>query len=180
MKQFLFAVLSIFGAAILLPATTNAQNTYPQAPFQVVSIKGNVTAIDGHPVQRYNAVHSLSSLLFSNTSDVVVVSDRYQRNFYVMPGNYTSADSGRPCAGGTCDIVVKDGLGNVIVTYQRSETGYSVVYGKSEAPAPVAHHTTVFYRPVRETTPRYEETSVVESVRTPKTTGFKVLSMRRQ
>lgn len=163
MKNRLF-ILSFF-AAYLLAATLAAQNTFPQQPCEVLSLKGDIHYYD-QMVAQGTPIAEISGIQFSTTSDVLVLTDRYQRTFYVTPRTYTSGENGTSCSDrhADCSIVMKDHLGTVVMTavvdYPTSAT--SAATGKSEAPVSYYYHNeTRRYEPVPSQEDVYVETSVV-------------------
>lgn len=100
-----------------------------------MAVKGTIQS-DGQALLRGDALNYLQNIRFNNTADVVVVLDRYQRSFYVMPTAYTSAESGNTCDSEyvNCTPIAKDALGNVVMTFpDNSRANMAAPAGKSDA-----------------------------------------------
>lgn len=154
-----------------------AQTGYPQYPCKAAAVKGSIIA-DEQLVLRGDAVAQIRNIRFSTTADVLVLNDRYQRNFYVVPAQYTSAEEGVSCADWrvNCSPVVKDALGNVVMTFPDEQWVTSArPEGKSETAAAPQQYSAV-------SVPRtvYTETSVVETGSTNAKTAFKVLRFKNE
>jgi hypothetical protein len=153
----------------------DAQSRYPEYPAKVLSVKGGITQHEAI-LLRSDGLNSLHNLQFSTTADVLVISDRYQRSFYVTPAHYTTAETGISCTDSRADCtpVVKDHLGNVIQVLTTNEWTYGREdSGKSEALEPVSYATERTVYPTTQN--RYQETSTVKSG---KATPYKVLIWR--
>jgi hypothetical protein len=155
-SRFFICVASL---TLLTANITFGQSRYPQYPYKVLAVKGTIQS-DGQALLRGDALNYLQNIRFNNTADVVVVLDRYQRSFYVMPTAYTSAESGNTCDSEyvNCTPIAKDALGNVVMTFpDNSRANMAAPAGKSDAAAaPVVYHYAATRYPV------YSETSVVE------------------
>lgn len=154
-----------------------SQTNYPHYPCKAMAVKGSITA-DEQLVLRGEAVAQIRNIRFSTTADVLVLNDRYQRNFYVVPAQYTSADEGVSCTDWhvNCSPVVKDAFGNIVMTFADEQwTASARPEGKSEtAAAPQQYSATSVPRTV------YTETSVVETGSSHAKAAFKVLRFKNE
>jgi len=159
------SVLSFFAtffAAFFTAAHLTAQNTFPQQPCKAFSLKGDITYYN-QLVLRGDPITEIQGIRFSNTSDVLVLIDRYQRNFYVVPRTYTFNEYGISCSDARtdCTPIVKDNLGNVVMALTVDRPAPQVESnGKSDAPATYYYRTeTMRYEPVP--SQKFSEISVV-------------------
>lgn len=127
--------------------------TAPQWPCSVSALNGTAT-LDGQTLELGTTVSTINGLQFGSTRQVLVLTDRYQRNFYVTPRTRHFNDTGLPCNGpaADCTPVVRDNLGSVVYVApeHRPYTGYDTYAettpkggGKEVVYRPVAHNAPV-------------------------------------
>ena len=96
----------------------------PQWPCTVSALNGTAT-LGGQAIDLGGQVSAIDGLQFTSTRQVLVLTDRYQRNFYVTPRTRHFNDTGISCGGpnADCTPVVRDNMGTVVYVAPEN-TGY--------------------------------------------------------
>lgn len=145
----------------------------PEYPCVLTAVNGEVS-LNGQPVYRGDQLESLNGLQFVQTNQVVVVTDRYQRNFYVTPRTRHFNDLGLPCSSPNmdCTPIVRDNMGTIVYVapqaprYEPAAYAYTMT-AKGETPAvtPLVYDLPTPVRASREPVV-FEETATEAPVRT--------------
>lgn len=132
--------------------TAHPLPTAPQWPCTVSALNGTAT-LDGQTLELSTTVSTIDGLQFSSTRQVLVLTDRYQRNFYVTPRTRHFNDTGLSCNGPSADCtpVVRDNLGTVV--YVAPELKTYAVYDRYAGTTPKGGSNEVVYRPVAHSAP---------------------------
>lgn len=177
MKKSLFSCFTLFLAAAFLSAqsktvfyhtetsaaqTAQALPAMPQWPCTVSALNG-VMVLDGANLERGQSLNSILDLEFATTNQVLVLTDRFQRNFYVTPRMRHFNDTGLSCyqAGTDCTPVMRNNIGTIVyVAPERGNTPRYPDYDRTTAKG----GTSTVYHPVEHQV-FYEETPVAQKER---------------
>lgn len=157
--------------------TQKALPLTPEYPCILTAVNGEVS-LDGRPIYRGDQLESLNGLQFAQTNQVVVITDRYQRNFYVTPRTRHFNDLGLPCSSPNmdCTPIVRDNMGAIVFVapqaprYEPAAYAYTVT-SKGETPVEIPALTPLVYdlpTPVRASREPavFEETATEAPART--------------
>lgn len=163
------ALLSAQSKTVFYHTETSAAKTaqplpaMPQWPCTLSALNGAIT-LDGTNLERGQSLNSILDLAFATTNQVLVLTDRYQRNYYVTPRTRHFNTTGLSCnqPGADCTPVMRDNFGTVVyVAPERPDVTRYPDYENTTAKG----GTSAAYRPVEHHQVVYEETPVAQRER---------------